>query len=249
MGQKHNSSENKNLLIDFNPISNSYYELYLYNFKTSKNYKSLLSSSVTNEMFKIKNKSKLIKYIKTNSEIKNKQSNSIILSFNLENKKYQIELYDINNYKNIIYLLTTLDYLFISLILISLLSVFQYSKSYPYFSLRLLHFLIMAILVGVYGLYRYYQIFECYYYKLDYKYHFYYMLYFLGPVLINIISFIGVIFITTNDMENLCLMGCLGLDGSILYFWVKEQFEKNTYKDMKKYFFEVKKNIIKYIKK
>ena len=249
MGQKQHSSGNKNLIIDLNPISNSYYEMYLYHFKNAKNYKSLISSSYTNEMLNIKRKSNLIQYIEENNEITFKQSNSILLSFSLNNKKHQIELYDIENIKNILYLLINLDYLFIFLISISLLSVFQYSKSYPFFVLRLLHFLIMAVLFGCYCLYRYYQIFECYYYKLDYKDHFYYTLYFLIPLSINIISFIGLIFIKTSDMENICLLGCLGLEGSILYYWSKEHFEKNTYTDIKKYFFEVKNDINKFVKK
>ena len=107
----------------------------------------------------------------------------------------------------------------------------------------------MGILFLSYGLYRYYQIFESYYYKFDYKDHFYYILYFLIPVFINIILLIGVIFVLTNDMENICLLGTLGLEGSILYIWTKEYFEKNTYKEIKKYFFEVINNIKKYIKK
>jgi hypothetical protein len=102
---------------------------------------------------------------------------------------------------------------------------------------------------GLYGLYRYYQIVESYYYKFDYKDHFYYMLYFLIPVLINVICFIGLIFVQTGDTENLCLLGSLGLQGSIIYFWVQEQFEKNTYKQMKKYFYELKNDIMKKIKK
>ena len=249
MGQKQHSSGSKNLIIDLNPISNSYYEMYLYHFKNAKNYKSLMELSIANEMLKIKNKSNLIQYIEENSEIAFNQSNSILLSFSLNSKKYQIELYDIEKIKNIVYLLTNLDYLFIFLISISLLSIFQYSNSYPFYVLRLLHFFIMGILFGAYCLYRYYQIFENYYHKLDYKDHFYYIFYFLIPLSINTISLIGLIFIKISAMEKICLLGSLGLEGSILYYWSKEHFEKNTYKDIKKYFFEVKNDINKFIKK
>jgi hypothetical protein len=249
MGQKQHKGGNKNLIIEINPINNCYNEIYVYNFKNATNYKKLISSSILEEMLKIKSKPNLIEYIEENNEIIYKDYNSLILSFNLNQKKYQIELYNIDNYKNIVNLLIKIDYLFISLIFTSLLSAFQYSKSYSYFGLRLLHFLLVCLMGGLYGLYRYYQIVESYYYKFDYKDHFYYMLYFLIPVLINVICFIGLIFVQTGDTENLCLLGSLGLQGSIIYFWVQEQFEKNTYKQMKKYFYEVKNDIMKKIKK
>lgn len=248
MGQKIDKKGNKNIMIDLNPINNSYYEIYLYNFKNSRNYKSLISSANLNILFKIKKRKNLIEYIEENADISLKELNSILLSFNLEQNKYQFELYNIEDFKNIVHILVTLDYLFISLMLLSLLNVFQYSKSYPFFCLKLLHFILICILSVSYCFYRYYQIFESYYYKFDYKDHFYYILYFLIPVFINIILFIGVIFVTTNDMENICLLGSLGLEGSVLYIWTKEQFEKNTFKDITKYFFEVKSNIKKYIK-
>ena len=249
MGQKIHKSENQNLIIDLNPISNSFYEISLYYFKNPRNYKSLISTSVLNQMLNIKKKENLIKHIEENAKIEVKEIDFINLSFNLKNKDYSFELYNIENIKNILYLLNTLDYLFISLILLSLLSIFQYSKSYSYFYLRLLHFLLVGILFLFYGLYRYYQIFESYYYKFNYKDHFYNIFFFLIPVFINIILLIGVIFVLTNDIENICLLGTLGLEGSILYFWTKEYFEKNTYKEIKKYFFEVINNIKKYIKK
>ena len=249
MGQKIHKSGNKNLIIDLNPINNSYYELSLYYFKNARNYKSLISTSVLNPILKIKKKENLIEHLESNAKIELKETDSLKLSLDLSNKNYTFELYNIENIKNILYLLNNLDYLFISLILLSLLSIFQYSKSYSYFYLRLLHFLLMGILFLSYGLYRYYQIFESYYYKFDYKDHFYYILYFLIPVFINIILLIGVIFVLTNDMENICLLGTLGLEGSILYIWTKEYCEKNTYKEIKKYFFEVINNIKKYIKK
>ena len=249
MGQKQHKGGNKNLIIEINPINNFYNEMYVYNFKNATNYKKLISSSILEEMLKIKSKPKLIEYIEENNEITYKEENSLILSFNLNQKKYQIELYNIDNYKNIVNLLIKLDYLFISLLFTSLLSAFQYSKSISYFGLRLLHFLLVCLMSGLYGLYRYYQIVESFYYKFDYKDHFYYMLYFLIPVLINFICFIGLIFVKTGDTENLCLLGSLGLQGSIIYLWVQEQFEKNTYKQMKKYFYELKNDIIKKIKK
>lgn len=248
MGQKQHKTGRNNLIIELNPITNSHYEIYLYNFKDSNHYKSIIPITLINDMFKIKQKQKLIEYIEETGEIFLKQTNSLILSFNLGQNKYKFELYNIEDYKNIIYLLITLDYLFISLMLTLFLNIFQYSTSYKFFFLKLLHFLIMGILFGCYIIYRYYQIFESYYYKFDYKEHFYYILYFLIPFLINLILITGTIFVITTDMENLCLLASLGLEIFIIYYWIKEHFEKKTFKDVKKYSFEVMKNIKKYIK-
>ena len=248
MGQKQHKQGKNNLIIELNPITNSHFEIYLYSFKNSRNYKSIIPISIMNDMFKIKKKQKLIEYIEENGEITLKQTNSLILSFTLDKNKYQFELYNIEDYKNIFYLLISLDYFFIALMFTLFLNIFQFSKSYRFFYLKFLQFLIMGIVFCCYVLYRYYQIFESYYYKLDYKDHFYYILYFFVPVLINIILIIGTIFVITTDIENLCLITSLGLEISILHYWVKEHFEKNTFKDVKKYYFEVKNNIKKYIK-
>ena len=97
MGQKQHTSKNKNLIIDINPITNSYYEFYLYNFKNANQYKALISSSIMNKMLKIKKKTKLIDYIGENCEIAIKSSNDLMISFNLEKNKYKLELYNIEN--------------------------------------------------------------------------------------------------------------------------------------------------------
>ena len=249
MGQKQHKEGNKNLLIDINPINNFYHEMYAYCYKNSRNYKKIISSSTIEDMLKIKNKSKLIEYIEENSEITFKEVESLILSFTLDNRKYQIELYNMDVYRNIIYLLIKMDYLFLSLIFISLLSVLQLSKSRAYFGLRLLHFIVISINGWWYGTYRYFQIFESDYHKIDYREQFFYMIYLLIPILINTICVIGLLFVDTGDTENICLLASLCLEGSIIYFWTKEQFEKNTFKQMKSYFYELKNKIIKKYKK
>lgn len=248
MGQKQHKGGNKNLIIEINPINNYNNEMYIYNFKNSRNYKTLIPSSTLDGMLKIKSKPKLIEYIEDNNDITYKETNSIILSFTLNNNKYQIELYDMDYYKNILHLFIKMDYLFLSLIFVSLLSVLQFSKPFSFSCLRQIHFLIVCCVSGYYFVFRYYQICESYYYKLDYKIHFFCILFFMLSVLINAICFIGLIFITVNGMEKICLLGALCLQGSILYFWSEEQFEKNTYKEMKNYYYELKKMIIKKIK-
>lgn len=249
MGQKQNRSKSDNLIIELNRINNSTTELYLYNLKNSRNYKGLISSPIMNEILKIKSKSSLVEYLKENNEISYKGTDSLLFSFNLGQNKYQFELYDIENYKCILNLAITLDYLFLFLIILSLLRLFISSKSYSYFCLRLLHFLLIGVFFSSYASYRYFQIFEFFYDKFDYKDHFYYILLFFIPVILNILCFIGCIFISVNALEKLFLMTCLGLEGGILYNWTQEQFEKNTYKEMEKYFFELKKKISKYIRK
>ena len=91
--------------------------------------------------------------------------------------------------------------------------------------------------------------FESHYHKIDYREHFFYMIYFLMPISINTICVIGLLFVDTGDTENICLFASLCLEGCIIYFWTKEQFEKNTFKQMKSYFYELKNKIIKKYKK
>lgn len=249
MGQKQHKGGNKNLLIEINPINHYYYDMYVYNYKNQTNYKNVISSSIVNDMLKIKNKAKLIEYIEENSEIAFKEINSLILSFTLNDRKYQLELYNMNQYINIIYLLLRIDYLFLSLIFFSLLSAFQSSKSSLYYNLRQLHFIVVCINTCYYGYDRYYIIFESKYHKIGYKEHFFYMLFFLLPMLINEICVIGSLFVDTGKIENLCLLTSLVLEGSIIYFWVQEQFEKNTFKQIKSYYYELQNKIIKKIKK
>ena len=248
MGQKQHKNVNKNLLIEINPINNSYNEIYLYVYKTSGNYKCLISTEVLNEMLKIKKKSKLIEHLEEKSEIVFKESNSLILNVKLDENKYQLELYNLEDYKNIFKLFVPLDYLFLSLLFVSFLSAFFKSKSYAYFTLRFLHFLSIAGGVAMYAPYRYFQIFDSFSYKIDYKIHFYCLSLSLIPIIINAICLIGLIFIHVNQFEKLCLMGCFALEGGIVWDWSQEHFEKNTYKEVKKYFYEVQNKIRKYVK-
>ena len=247
MGQKQNKSRDNNLIIEINPINNLTYEISLIN--NSKNYKALISESFMKDMLQIKNKSSLIQHIRDNNEISYKDSNSLILSFRLKDNKYQFQLYDIDDYKCIPYLTTNLDHVFLCLFFISLIRLSTEVKSSSYIFFRILHFFLIGVCTIFYGSYRYCQIFEYEECKFSYKEHFYYLSIFLIPLALNILCFLGCIFVKVNFFEKLFLLVCIGSELFIINQWCKEQFEKNTIRDIKKYVNELLKKLNNYINK
>ena len=247
MGQKQHKEGNKNLILELNQISNSYYEIYIYYFKNANRYKSLISSSIIKELVKIKKMTSLISYIEEEGKISFDQKCNLLLSFNLNNTSYQFKLYSMENITNILYLFFYFDYLTFILIIISCINVFQKNISFFYSFLKLIHCIIIIIIFYFYLFYRGNQM-NASYHKFNYKEHFYFIFSFSILIFINIQLFIGLLFVNTKKIENICLIGSLGLEGSMLYFWREEHFEKNTFSEIKKYFFKVKNNIYKYIK-
>jgi hypothetical protein len=248
MGQKQHKEGNKNLILELNQISKSYYEIYIYYFKNKNHYKSLISSSIIKELVKIKKMNSLISYIEEEGKISFDHKCNLLLSFNLDNTSYQFILYSLDKISNILYLFFYFDYLTFILIIISLINVFQKNKLFFYSFLKLIHCIIIILLFYYYLFYRGNQMYSSNYPKFNYKEHFYFIFSFSILIFINIQLIIGLLFVKTKKIENICLIGSLGLEGSMLYFWREEHFEKNTFSEIKKYFFKVKNNIYKYIK-